>query len=230
MSKWAEAVHALEHEVVRLGELVEAQLDGAVAALLRRDAVLAEEVLRGDDEVDARDARIEQAGLSVLADRSLPAAESRTVTVLIRVVTQLERLGDLAVGLAERASTLAARPQLVGTADDLARMAARVQTMVKLALAALATRECALARKVLAMDEAVDEIHRATVQASEKLMREDPDTIERALTALAAARAMARIGDHARSVAADAIYLVEGRVVAQAPAPRDPIEKILLTA
>jgi len=222
------ALEALERDVLGMGELVETQLDAAVAALLRRDAVIADEVVRGDDAVDALDARIENAALAVLAGRALAAERVRLVTGLVRVVTQLERLGDLAVNVAERACSLAVLPPLVAFAD-LAAMTARVQSMVKLALVALAARDTAAATRVLSMDEAVDALHAAAFRHYEDLMRASPVNVERAVLMLSCSRHVERAGDHAKNIAASVVWIVDGRDVRHGP-PHPHDEKILIGA
>jgi phosphate transport system protein len=205
-------VHGITRDVARMGDLVRVQLEGALAALVRRDPILAEEVLRGDDEVDALDIRIEEAGLAALADNVLGAEALRAVVASVRIVTQLERIGDLAANVAERAATLAPKPPLSPLAD-LGRMGSRVQDMVETALLAFTTRDAELARRVLAMDETVDEIHRAAFEVLENVMREKPETIGCAVEMLSCSRHLERIGDHAKNVAEDVVYLCEGRIV-----------------
>jgi phosphate transport system protein len=225
----ATALAGLERDVLGMGDLVEMQLDSALASLVRRDAVLAEEVLRGDDQVDLCDVKIEAAGLEALSTHELTKEELRLVIAAVRVNTQLERIGDLAVNLAERALTLSERPPLE-TGDEVARMAARVQEMVRASVTALATRDGGLARRILDMDALVDELHRVAFDSFEKVMRADPDTVERAVLMLSCSRYLERVGDHAKNIAEDVIYLVDGRVVRHARGRRHMGEKMLITA
>jgi phosphate transport system protein len=99
--------------------------------------------------------------------------------------------------------------------DDLPRMAARVQSMVKLALISLATRDVCVASQVLGMDALVDELHRDAFRHHEELMRADPDTVERAVLTLSSSRHLERVGDHAKNIAADLVWIVEARVLRQ---------------
>jgi phosphate transport system protein len=150
------------------------------------------------------------------------------VIALVRIVTQLERLGDLAVNLAERAGSLAALPPLPPF-EDLACMAARVQGMVKLAFVALAARDTAAAEKVLAMDDEVDRLHRGAFRHYEELMRADPTHVERAVLMLSCSRQLERAGDHAKKIAADAIWIVDGRVVRHGSGHAE-LDQILISA
>ncbi|MEZ0230329.1 MAG: phosphate signaling complex protein PhoU, partial [Planctomycetota bacterium] len=186
-------------------------------------------VVRGDDAVDALDARIERAGLAALASQSLNSERVRFVVALVRIVTQLERLGDLAVNIAERAAALSAHPPLPAF-EDLQTMAARVQSMVKLALVALASRDSVTATKVLSMDRLVDELHAGAFKHYEALMRADPASVERAVLLLSCSRHLERTGDHARNIAADVIWIVEDRVVRHGVEKIDRDEKILVSA
>lgn len=223
------ALEAIERDVLGMGELVETQLDSAIAALIRRDAVIADEVIRGDDAVDALDVKIERAGLSALASHGLNSERIRLVVALVRIVTQLERLGDLAVNVAERTASLATHPPLPPF-EDVVRMAARVQSMVKLSLAALASRDVELANKVLGMDAMVDELHAGAFKHYEELMRTAPSNVERSVLMLSCSRHLERAGDHAKNVAADVIWIVEGRVVRHGVERADRDEKILVGA
>jgi phosphate transport system protein len=129
--------------------------------------------------------------------------------------------------MAERACSLATLPPLVAFAD-IATMAARVQSMVKLALVALAARDVAAAMKVLAMDATVDELHRGAFRHYEELMRASPANVERAVLMLSCSRHIERAGDHALEVAATVVWIVDGRTVRHGP-PRVS-EKILIGA
>lgn len=206
------ALARLESDLRSMAEAVESQLDAAVAALVRRDVVIAEEVLRGDDAIDAWDVRIEQAGLDALATLRLEGAALRSVIACVRIDTQLERIGDLATNLAERVPSIARAPRLAHL-DQLAVMAGRVQEMLKSAIAAFATRDAALARTVEERDALVDELHRGLFASLEETMRVCPETVELGIALLSCSRYLERIGDHAKNVAEDVLYLVEGRIV-----------------
>jgi len=223
------ALEALERDVLGMGELVETQLDAAIAALMRRDPVIADEVVRGDDGVDALDVRIERAGLALLTEHALPADRVRLVSGLVRIVTQLERLGDLAVSVAERACSLAVLPPLIAF-EDFARMGARVQSMVKLALIALVSRDATIAHRVLGMDSLVDELHAAAFKHYEELMRSAPANVDRAVLMLSCSRHLERAGDHAKNIAADVVWIVEGRVIRPGADRTGRDEKILISA
>jgi phosphate transport system protein len=208
----ASALERLDGDVRCMAEVVESQLDGALAALVRRDVVIADEVLRGDDEIDAWDVRIEHAGLEALATHKLAAADLRLVVASVRANTQLERIGDLATNLAERALALAKGPRLAQL-DELARMGTRVQEMLKGAIVSFVTRDAALARTIDARDALVDELHRGLFASLEDTMRRSPEAVEAGIALLSCSRYLERIGDHAKNIAEDAIYLVEGTVV-----------------
>lgn len=205
-------IRQLERDVIAMGDLVESQLEAALAALTRRDAVLADEVVRGDDAVDAWDVRIEEEGLEVLSRGRLEPESLRLAVVAVRSVTQLERVGDLAVGLAQHALALAADPALPQL-EVVGVMGARVVEMMRASLDALARRDAGLARSVAGRDALVDEIHAGLFSTLEQLMRADSSTVERAVRLLSCSRSLERIGDHAKNVAEDVVYLAEGTIV-----------------
>lgn len=223
------AVRALERAVTSLGERVETQLDSAIAALLRRDPMIADEVVRGDDEIDAADVRIEREGLEIMASCRLAPVELRIVAGSLRIVTQIERIGDLAVNLAERAVDLAAQ-QPLPPFEGFAGMAARVQSMLRTSLVSLAQRDAEAAANVFALDLAVDAAHREAFELYEGLMRAEPRTIDRAVQMLSCTRHLERIGDHAKNVAEDVIFIAEGRIVRHARPSSPRGEPILVHA
>jgi phosphate transport system protein len=213
------AVGGLERAVIKMGELVQSQLEAALAALDRRDPSLAEEVIRGDDELDRWDVRVETDALKTLHRHQLLEDEFRLVVAIVKIDTQLERIGDLAVNIAERALSLSAQPPLPPVLE-LRLIADRVPRMVKASMEAFLDGDPGHAREVLGMDLLVDELHARLYEVYEDLMRKDPATIDRAVQMLSCSRHLERIGDHAKNIAEDVIYMVEGEIVRHSAAVR----------
>lgn len=208
----ARALDGLKRDVLKMCGLVESQLDGAIRALLQRDPDLADEVTHRDDELDEWDVHVEEEGLKVLALHQPVAQDLRFVVAVVKIDAELERMGDLAVNIAERARSLAHLPPLPA-AGGLDKMADRVKEMVKASIGALVGQDPALARRVLVMDILVDDNHRETFDVYEKMMRDDSDTIGRAVQMISCSRHLERIGDHAKNVAEDVVYLVSGEII-----------------
>src|SRR5262245_11982410 len=177
------ALDGLSRDVLRMCGLVEEQIDGAINALLRRDAALATKVVGGDDQLDEWDIHVEEEGLKILALHQPVAQDLRFVVAVVKINTELERMGDLAVNIAERAVSLA-RLDALPAVGDFDRMADRVKSMTRSSIEALVERDAGLARKVLLMDDLVDGVHRDMFDVYQDMMRKDPGTIDRAVQML----------------------------------------------
>jgi phosphate transport system protein len=206
------ALNGLKRDVLKMCGLVEAQLDGAISALVRRRADAAFEVVQGDDALDEWDVHVEEEVLKILALHQPVAQDLRFVIAAVKINADLERMGDLAANIAERARELASLPPLPAV-DALDRMADRVKEMVKASVEALVHRDPRLARKVLGMDALVDELYRELFEVYQTMMKQDPETVPRAVQMLSCSRHLERIGDHAKNIAEDVVYLVEGEII-----------------
>jgi len=206
----------LERDILYLGSLVEQATNKAILALTARRPELAEELIAGDDEIDLREVQIEDDCLKVLALHQPVAGDLRYLISAVKVNTMLERMGDLAENIAERALSLARLAPLAG-APDLTQLTADVRQMVKLSLDALVRQDTKLAREICQMDDAVDEMHHQICRELRDMMQQDSATVERALHYLVAARNLERIADHAVNIAQDVVFMVEGQVIRHGP-------------
>ena len=202
----------LKRRILSMGALVEAATDKAITALLERRPILAEEVLVGDEKIDDREVQVEEDCLKVLALHQPFAQDLRFIVTVLKVNNDLERMGDLAVGIAERAAFLTGEPSL-NLPLSLPEMAECVRSMVRDALDALVRQDTKLALAVMDADDEVDDYHRQMYDALESLMVADPSRVERAIHTLSASRNLERIADLATNIAEDVVFLVEGRVV-----------------
>jgi phosphate transport system protein len=202
----------LKRQILAIGAMVETATDKAITALLERRPVLAEEVMVADVHIDQREVEVEEECLKVLALHQPFAQDLRFIITVLKVNNDLERMGDLAVNIAERASFLCGREPL-GVPLDLGRMAEHVRNMVRRSLDALVNTDTKLAREVLQEDEKVDEIHRRMFNDLEQVMKADPETVERATNTLSASRCLERIADLATNIAEDVVFLVDGDVI-----------------
>lgn len=202
----------LKKQILEVGSLVEEATNKAILALteLRRD--VADDVVAFDDEIDQREVVIEEECLKILALHQPVARDLRFVVGVMKVNNDLERMGDQAVNIAERAALLAGDAPL-GVPLNFHRMADVAREMVRASLDAAINEDTALARKVRRMDDEVDDVHREMFTVLEDRMRQDPDTVRRAVAYLSASRDLERIADLATNIAEDVIFMVEGEVV-----------------
>ncbi len=210
--KFDEEMQNLRHQVLKMGGLVEQQINGAVLALLTTNAPGAEKIILNDHKVNALEVRIDEACTRILARRQPAASDLRMVVAVIKTITDLERIGDEAEKIAKMALNLAE--------DDLGfhsryagmrHLADQVKHMVHDVLDAYARLDVDAAVKVVRDDIAADKEYQDLMRMLITYMMEDPRTISEVLDVIWAARALERIGDHAKNIGEYVIYLVKGR-------------------
>lgn len=202
----------LKDKILHLGSKVETSINNAIKALVERRPNLADEIIKTDDEIDTSEVEIEEDCLKILALHQPVAKDLRFIITVLKVNTELERMGDQAANIALRARFLAQNDP-IDTPVDLDEMGERVQEMVHESLEALVNQDPKRARKVTEMDEAVNEAHRTMFEQIQNTMAENPETIERAIHTLLVSRYMERMGDLAKNICEDVIFLVEGEVL-----------------
>jgi phosphate transport system protein len=200
-----------------MGTLAEARARDAMRALILRREDLAVAVASGDDDVNALELEIDDLALKLLALQTPVASDLRHIRSAIKVNTDLERVGDQAVNIANAAIRLMQLPPLKPLLD-LGRLADMAASMLHDAVTAFASKDPELARSVLARDDEADDIRDSIFRVLLTHMMADPGTVERALGHLLVSKALERIADHATNIAEDTIFLVEGRVVRHAGA------------
>jgi phosphate transport system protein len=207
-----EELDALKQTVLAMGGLVEEQIRRVMTALLERDGDLAQEVIDRDRQVNAYDIEIDEKCVELLALYQPTAGDLRLITTAMKIVTDLERIGDQAVNIAQRALELNQEPQLKPYID-LPRMAEKAQRMVKESLDAYVGRDTALARSVCAEDSDVDALKEQIFRELLTFMMEDARTIPRAIRLILISRFLERVADHATNIAEMVIYMVESKMV-----------------
>ena len=207
-----EELDALKQTLLAMGGLVEDQMRHAMQALVDRNDGLASEVIERDRQVNAYDVEVDEQCVELLALHQPAAGDLRFITTAMKIVTDLERIGDQAVNIAQRVIELNREPQLKPYID-LPRMAERAQAMVKESLDAFVARDTELARRVRAEDDEVDALKEQIFRELLTFMMEDPRSIPRAIRLILISRCMERVADHATNIAEMVIYLVEGKMV-----------------
>ena len=207
-----EELEALKQTLLVMGGLVEDQIRRVMRALIERDDALAQEVIERDQQVNAYDVEVDETCVSLLALHQPAAGDLRFITTAMKIVTDLERMGDQAVNIAQRVLELNREPQLKPYID-LPRMAEKAQRMVKESLDAFVARDTELARKVCAEDAEVDALKEQIFRELLTFMMEDARTIPRAIRLILISRFLERVADHATNIAEMVIYLVDAKMV-----------------
>lgn len=209
-------LEALKNQLLSMGRLVEKVSNQAIAALQERNPELSAGVHELDKMVDQQEVQIEEECLKILALHQPVATDLRFVVCVMKVNNDLERMGDLAINIAERAAYLSNHDPL-GVPLDFHRMAEVAREMIQVSLNSLLNLDTKLARKVLAMDDEVDNINKQMFMILEEIMLKEPATIRRAIHLLSASRHLERIADLATNIAEDVVFLVEGEVIRHLP-------------
>ena len=205
-------IESLKRMILALGARVEENVYKAVRALEEQSSAMAEEVITGDTEVDLEEINVEEECLKVLALYQPVAGDLRMIVSILKINSDLERVGDLAVNIAERALFLSThgRPNIP---LDFTKMVEKTRGMLRKSLDALVRRDAAAAHEVIAADDEVDEINREMYALIQEAIRKDPDRLESLIHLLSCSRHLERIADHATNIAEDVIYMVEGEIV-----------------
>ena len=214
-----EELDVLKSRLLEMGGLAEQRVRRAVQGLAEREHDLIESVLIGDEPINALQLEIDDRCLKLLALHQPMATDLRAVMAAVKINTDLERVGDLAVNIAEAAKRYAMHPP-VKKLIDIPKMADIAQAMLRDALDSYVKRDTALARQVLHQDDSLDALKTQIFRELLSFMLKDPSTIEAALDLILVSRHLERIGDHATNVAEDVIFMVSARDVRHnAPEP-----------
>jgi phosphate transport system protein len=205
-------IDRLKKQILALSAEVEASVHDAVVAVETRDARLAQAVIDRDVETDAHEVDVEEECLKILALHQPVASDLRYLIAVMKINHDLERIGDLAVHVAERGLVLSGQPPL-DTAFGLGAMGEKAQWMLKRCLDALVNVSEAMAREVCVADDDMDAKNRAVLEQVEAGIRRHPGSVKLYLQIMHIARHLERIADHATSIAEDLIYLIEGNIV-----------------
>jgi phosphate transport system protein len=199
----------LREKLLAMGAKVEAHIADSMRALIERDSAIAEQVMQGDKEVNRLEVEIDDTCRRILALRQPAASDLRLITTALKIVTDLERIGDLAVNIAERARELNQAPPLKPYVDT-PRLAELAQHQVKKALDAFVSSDVTRAEEVLKEDEHLDALYLKVFNELLSYMMEDSKNIRRATALMFIAKHLERMGDHATNVAEMVIYMVRG--------------------
>jgi phosphate transport system protein len=210
--QYEEELRGLRAGLLKMGGLVERQIAEAVESLVDRSTPQARQTIARDAEVNRMDVESDERCIRLLALHQPAASDLRFITTGLKITTDLERIGDNAVNICERAIELNEEPQ-IKPYIDIPRMASIAQTMVKDSLDAFMRDDTTLAEEVIARDDEVDALNYQIYRELLSYMAEDPATITRATRILFVSKYLERIADHATNIAEMVVYMVKGRTI-----------------
>ena len=207
-------LEAVRAKVLEMGGLVEQQIVNALEALVRADPKLAKEVMSNDHRVNALEVQIDEDCSYIIARRQPAAGDLRMVMSIVKTITDLERIGDEATKIARTAHKIYEEDRMFKPRfNEIKTMVALVREMLRTSLDAFARLDVSKTVEVARQDEQVDEQFRAAMRQLITFMLEDPRTISMSLEVLFVAKAIERIGDHAKNIAEYVVYMVKGKDV-----------------
>jgi len=221
MTVFDDELQKLKEKLLRMGSLVEDAVKNSITALVERDNALAELVIENDRLVNTLDVEIDEESIRLIALRQPMASDLRFITMAMKITTDMERMGDLAVNIAERALELNTEPVLKPYID-IPKMREIAQGMIRDALNAFVKRDKKLAVDVIMRDDMVDDLKHDVLQELAVYMAKDPSTVSRAMKISFVAQYLERIADHATNIAEMVIYLVEGKIIRHTVPPAEP--------
>ena len=209
MRHFSVELEELNQKLLEMGGLVESAIQRSVHALIDQNRELAEQVIRDEPKINRMEMEIDGIVTRLFALRQPVARDLRFLTAALKINNDLERIGDLAQHVAERALSLMHHP-LVKPMTDIPKMASLVQSMLLKCLDAFVRGDEALARSVLLSDDEVDGLRDAVHTELLEVMQRDPGVVPAAVDLIFVARNLERIGDHATNIAEDVVFLING--------------------
>ena len=210
--KFRRDIDGLKEQLMKMAALAEAALDRSITALMTRDADLAREVIKGDAVINELEEELDNACVRVIALYQPVAVDLRQVMAVDHLIVELERLGDLAVNVAEEALNLEELPA-TELHRDLARMTKMVQHMLRDSLRSFLSQDAVLAREVCKQDDEVDYLDRALIRELLEYMGRSREALALGLAQITVVRNLERAGDHATNIAEQVVYMVEGESI-----------------
>ncbi|HSE50512.1 MAG TPA: phosphate signaling complex protein PhoU [Terriglobales bacterium] len=208
-TKFHQGLDDLRSKLLAMGGMAELAVDRATEAYRKRDPKLCQAVFDGEKTINEIEREIDELALDLLAMQQPMAVDLRFITAVMKINADLERVGDQAVNIAERALAIVKQPD-VELPVDIPRMAATVSGMVRRALESFLDGKAELAEAVLTMDDIVDRMNKENYVLLAEKMRKDPAIIGPALNALLVSRNLERVADHATNIAEDVIFWIKG--------------------
>ncbi|WP_422028639.1 phosphate signaling complex protein PhoU [Roseovarius sp.] len=205
-------LETIQAHIMKMGGLVEDAILKAATSLETRDEELAEQVRKADRAIDELEEQINEEAARIIAVRQPAAVDLRVILSVMKIASNLERIGDYAKNMAKRTTVLSQMGQIHGATASIRRMAKEVERMLKDVLDAFVQRDAGTAREVMHRDEDVDQMYNALFREFLTFMMEDPRNITACMHLHFIAKNTERMGDHATNIAEQVIYLVTGEI------------------
>jgi phosphate transport system protein len=209
-------IDSLKNKIITMGSEAEDRVYKSSLALINRDERLVAEVIQSDPALDRMEVDIEEHCLKILALYQPVAVDLRFIIAVLKINNELERVGDIAVNIAERAAFLCKHKDFE-IPYDVRSMATKVESMLTRSIDALVHMDVQLAHRLRAEDDEVDEYNRQMYERVKEVLVRSPEDLSCMLHAVSAGRHLERIADHACNIAEDVIYLVDAEIVRHSP-------------
>ena len=210
--RFDEQLEQLNEEMINMGNMIEASIGDAVKALMKQDEELAKRTMAGDEKIDRTERKIEDLCLRLLLQQQPVARDLRNISSALKMVTDMERIGDHATDISELAVVLSKKPY-VKKLDHIEEMAKETMVMLIQSLEAFVEKDLDKAQKVIAHDDVVDELFEKVKTELIALIRDHADEGEQAVDLLMVTKYFERIGDHATNIAEWVIFSITGQIV-----------------
>jgi len=202
----------LKDLILKMGLMVEEAIGKSIEALIGLNSDLAEEIERDDEKIDQLELKVDELSIQLVALRQPEASDLRFLMTGMRISNDLERIGDMAVDIAERVKALAGQP-LLKPLVDIPKMAKLAQESVALALGAFISSDSQKAKAIRAKEKEADRLRDLVYAELVEIMQRDPSTVNRAIPLLLVSRHLERITDHATNIGEEVVYMVDAKVI-----------------
>ena len=209
MRHFEQELEELKGKLLEMSALVESAVQRSVMAVTQKDRSAAEQVFHDEARINELQIEIDEFAINLLATQQPLAADLRLVVAALKINTDLERMGDLSVHIAQRALSLLTEP-VIKPMVDIRHMSALVESMVRKSMDAFVANDADMARSVLASDDAVDSLRTASYHELVSYMEKEPRNIPQALDLIGITRSLERIADHSTNIAEGVLFLVKG--------------------
>ncbi len=205
-------IENLKKKILSLGARIETAVHEAIRSIEERDTALAQKIIEEDIEIDHTEVEVEEECLKILALHQPVAIDLRFIVAVLKINNDLERIGDLAVNIAERSAYLASQPPVRASFDFL-QMSKKTESMLNKSLDALVNMSSELAHEVCSDDDEVDGMNRRMYIQIQESIQKNPEQMSSLIHLLSVSRHLERIADHATNIAEDVIYMIEGKII-----------------
>jgi len=209
-TRFQQGLDDLKQKLLQMGGMAESAIEAATESYLQRDPKLCQLVFEREDSINAAERAIDELALDLLAMQQPMAVDLRFIVAVLKINSDIERVGDQAVNIAQRTVDLLAGPEVAEIPVDIGRMTATVSTMMRRALESFLSGKAEVAQAVLEMDNIVDRMKDEAFVILVQRMKQDPDRAQAYLDVLLITRNLERVADHATNISEDVIFWVRG--------------------